>query len=164
MSKLNPLKTKHELTVSIDDIEYPFTFKPLNTKDQKELDAFRISQRANYELYDEKRAEQKELLEIKSLNEEILKDDSFTEKAKILFEQKNIVSKISILEKEIKSLSAVRDELESDIEEYYKRYFDLCVVGAGKIAFEKAINDSGISYSLISNYINEALREAVEKK
>ncbi len=87
MSKLNPLKTKHELAVSIDDIEYPFTFKPLNTKDQKELDAFRISQRANYELYDEKRAEQKELLEIKSLNEEILKDDSFTEKAKILFEQ-----------------------------------------------------------------------------
>lgn len=162
--KLNPLKTKHELVVSIDEVDYKFTFKPLNKKDQKELDAFRDSQTANYELFDEKRAEQRELLEIKSLNEEILKDVSFIEKAKILFEQKSLVSKISTLEKEIKALSAIHTQLEADIEEYYKKYFDLCVVGTGKVAFEKAINDAGISYAVINRYINEALKEAVEKK
>ncbi|WP_418180743.1 hypothetical protein ACNSOL_01350 [Aliarcobacter lanthieri] len=166
MSKdvLNPLKTKHELVIAIDNLEYKITYKPLNKRIQAELDEFIEKQKETYESFDEKRAELKQQLEIKSLNEEIVKDVNLVDKAKIFFEQKEIVKKISILEKEIKDLGNVEKRLEKDLEDYYKKQFELCVVGDGKVAFQKAIDDAGISYSIINAHIGQALKEIIGKK
>lgn len=164
MSKLNPLKTKHDITVYVDDKPYPIIYKALNKKIQEELEEFKEKQIASYEKYDEKRAELRELIEIKNLNSEIVKDTNLLDKAKIFFEQKEIVKQVSFLEKEIKELGNIQKQLEQDVEEYYKKQFELCVVGEGKTAFQKAIDEAGISYSIVNIHINEALKESVEKK
>lgn len=162
--KLNPLRTKHELSVFIDDVEHKFTYTAVNKQIQETLEKFKEEQKLSYENFDNKRAELKGLYETKSLNEEILKESSLLERAKILFEQKNLVSKISTLEKEIRESGNIQNQLENDIEEYFKRKFELCVVGDGKVSFQKAIDDAGISYTVIDAYISESLRNSVEKK
>lgn len=162
--KLNPLRTKHELSVFIDDVEYKFTYTAVNKQIQQTLEKFKEEQKQAYENVDNKRAELKDLYETKSLNEEILKDSSFLERVKILIEQKTLISKISTLEKEIRELGNLQNQLENDLEEYFKRKFELCVVGDGKVSFQKAIDDAGISYAVIDAYINESLRNSVEKK
>ncbi|OCL85745.1 hypothetical protein AAX26_01812 [Aliarcobacter thereius] len=164
MSKLNPLKTKHDLELEIDGVLYKFTYKSLNKHIQQELDEFKNKNTLKYELIDEKRAELKELKELKALNAEIIKDTNLLDKAKIFFEQKELVKKINILEKELKTIEKDYEKIDEVVEEYYKKQFDLCVVGTGKVALVKAIEDAGISYAIATVYITEALKVAVEKK
>ncbi|WP_026804682.1 hypothetical protein [Aliarcobacter lanthieri] len=164
MSKLNPLRTKHDLSLMIDDITYKFTYKSVNKQTQIELDNFKNENSLTYETIDSKRAELKDLKEIKALNEEIVKDTNLIDKAKIFFEQKELVKKISALEEELKNIDKDIKDIDAVVEEYYKKQFELCVIGDGKIDFQKAIEDAGISYAVINIYIQEALKEAVEKK
>ncbi|MFY4765187.1 hypothetical protein ACOTWG_10810, partial [Aliarcobacter butzleri] len=69
--KLNPLRTKHELSVFIDDVEHKFTYTAVNKQIQEALEEFKEEQKLSYENFDNKRAELKGLYETKSLNEEI---------------------------------------------------------------------------------------------
>lgn len=163
-NKLNPLRTKHETSLEIDDIAYKFTYKALNKEIQADLDNFKNENITKYETVDEKRFELKQLKEIKTLNEEIVKDTTFLDKAKIFFEQKELVKKISTLEKEIKNLEKDLKNIDDVLEEYHKKQFDLCVTGEGKVPLQKAIEDAGISYIVANIHIAEALKEAVEKK
>jgi len=161
---LNPLRTKHELSLVIDDVEYKFTYKSVNKKMQQQLDNLRKENISKFEIIDEKRAELNQLKELKALNDEITKDISLIERTKKLLEQKDLVKKIYALEKELKALEDNTISIDEAIEEIYKRYFDLCVVGDGKVVLEKAIEDLGISYTLINKYIDVALKKAIEKK
>ncbi|RBQ28416.1 hypothetical protein [Aliarcobacter vitoriensis] len=163
-NKLNPLKTKHDLTLVIDDVSYKFTYKPVNIQTQSELDDFKNKNSLEYEKIDEKRAELKDLKEMKALNEEIVKDVNLIDKAKIFFEQKELLKKISALEKELKELEKDIKNIDDVVEEYYQKQFELCVIGDGKVALQNAIEDAGISYAVINVYLQEALKEAVEKK
>ena len=42
--------------------------------------------------------------------------------------------------------------------------FDECISGADKVKFQKAIEDAGLSYSLVNIHVHEAVRVAQEKK
>ena len=110
-----------------------------------------------YQNVDEKRLELKEALEYKKLNEEILKDVDLKNRSSILLEQKELVKNIFILEKELESINDA-------IEDYSKKQFELTVTGESKVELVKAIENAGISYSVINNYIVNALQEAIEKK
>lgn len=158
------LRTKYDLEVQIDDTVYKFIFKPVNKKIEEELNLLRNESVKNFEATDEKRAELRDLKELKILNEEILKDENYTSKASVYKEQKELILKISNLEKELKSLGDDREKVTKSLEEYYKKAFDLCVVGEGKVAFQKIIEDTGISYLVVNEHINKALNKAIEKK
>ena len=164
MSKLNPLKTKHDLQIVIDDKPYNITYKAMNKHIMAELDEYRNTSSLKYQCVDSKRLELKEALEYKKLNEEILKDVDLKNRSSILLEQKELVKNIFILEKEIKEFEKELESINDAIEDYSKKQFELTVTGEGKIELEKAIENAGISYSVINNYIVNALQEAIEKK
>ncbi|MDX4061723.1 hypothetical protein Q6A90_05015 [Aliarcobacter skirrowii] len=164
MSKLNPLKTKHDLQIVIDDKPYNITYKAMNKHIMAELDEYRNTSSLKYQNVDEKRLELKEALEYKKLNEEILKDVDLKNRSSILLEQKELVKNIFILEKEIKEFEKELESINDAIEDYSKKQFELTVTGEGKVELVKAIENAGISYSVINNYIVNALQEAIEKK
>ena len=47
---------------------------------------------------------------------------------------------------------------------YYKKFFEESISGKDKVKFQKAVDDAGISYTIIRAYILEAVEESVEKK
>lgn len=168
--KLNPLKTKHDIEMQIDDIFFKVTFKPVNKHIQEKLNRTRELNKEQYETIDAKRFELKEFKDFKSVNDEILSTfgtdggiDS-KEKTAILLENKDYIKKISSLEKEIRELDKDLEDVNILIEDYYKQMFEECIFGEDKVKFQKAIDDAGLSYSLVNIHINESVRAAQEKK
>ena len=89
MSKLSPLKTKHDIEVDLDGVVYKLTFSPLNKHTQEKLDAFRKDAKEQYVTVDSKNAELKEYKEIKAVNESLLQ--TFGEAGGIALEQKTAI-------------------------------------------------------------------------
>ena len=168
--KLNPLRTKFDLTIEVDGSEYKLTFKPVNKIIQEKLDKNRNESKAQYETVDDKRNQLKEIKELKAVNDEILKTHgeiggiSTEQKTEILLENRKYISKISSLEKLIAKKEKEVLDINSAIENYYKQMFDECVSGEDRVKLQKLIEDEGIAYSVISVYLNEAVREIQEKK
>lgn len=168
--KLNPLRTKFDISVEVDGDEYKLVFKPVNKIIQEKLNSGRDETKAQYEDVDNKKAALKEIKELKAVNDEILKTHGekggigTEQKTEILLENKKYVSEISSLEKEIAKLEKEVLDINSAIEIYYKQMFDECVSGEDKVKLQKTIEDSGIAYSVIIVYLNEAMREIQEKK
>ena len=170
MSKLNPLKTKHDIEVDLDGVVYKLTFSPLNKHTQEKLDAFRKDAKEQYVTVDSKNAELKEYKEIKAVNENLLQTFgeaggiALEQKTAILIENKEYVKKINSLEKEIEILKKDLEDINVSVENYYKKFFEESISGKDKVKFQKAVDDAGISYSIIRAYILEAVEESVEKK
>lgn len=168
--KLNPLRTKFDIEIEVDGIVYKIVFKPVNKVIQEKLNLSKDQTRSQYEDVDNKRAELKEIKDLKAVNDEILKTHGETggisteQKTSILLENKDYVLRISLLEKEIKKIDNEVLDVNSAIENYYKEMFEECVSGEDRVKLQKTIEDNGISYSVIIVYINEALRESQEKK
>ena len=168
--KLNPLRTKFELSIDIDGTEYKLTFKPVNKIIQEKLDKKRNESKAQYETVDDKRNELKEIKEQKAVNDDLLKTHgeiggiSTEQKTSILLENKGYIKSISSLEKEIISLEKDVLDVNSAVEQYYKEMFEECVAGDDRIKLQKTIEENGLSYSVVIIYINESLRLSQEKK
>lgn len=168
--KLNPLRTKFEISIEIDGTEYKLVFKPVNKVIQEKLNSGRQETKAQYEDVDNKRAELKEKKELKAVNDEILKTHgekggiTTEQKTETLLENRAYISEISALEKEIARLEKEVLDINSAVEVYYKQMFDECVSGEDKIKLQKIIENEGIAYSVISVYLNDAARIAQEKK
>jgi seryl-tRNA synthetase len=176
-NKLNPLKTSFEVEVAVDGVNHKLVFKPVNKIIQEKLNSNRNQSKAQYEDVDSKRAELKEIKELKAINDEILttyigsgadkenKDGiSLKQRTTILMENKDFITKISSLEKEIKKLQEEVLDVNSAIENFYKQMFEECVSGEDRVKLQKTIEENGISYNVIITYIDEAMREAQEKK
>ena len=168
--KLNPLKTKFELSIEIDSVEYKLTFKPVNKIIQEKLDKNRKESKAQYETVDDKRNQLKETKELKAVNDDLLKTHGeiggigTEQKTEILLENKKYVSDISSLEKDIKTLEKEVLDINSAVEQYHKEMFNECVSGEDIVKLKNTIEENGLSYSVIIVYINEALRLSQEKK
>ena len=173
-NKLNPLKTKHDIDMELDGLPYKLIFKPVNKHIQEKLNSVKNENKKEYEESDSKRFELKGYLNLKSLNDELLSTFTVDENVKggitleqktaILLENKEYISKISDLEKEIKELDNDLEDVNVLVEAYYKQMFEECVSGEDKVKFQKAIDDAGLSYSLVNIYLNEAVRATQEKK
>lgn len=172
--KLNPLKTKHDIDMELDGTPYKLIFKPVNKHIQEKLNSARDANKKQYEESDSKRFELQGYLNLKALNDELLATFTVDENVKggitleqktaTLLENKGLVEKISTLEKEIKELDKDLEDVNIVVESYYKQKFEECVSGEDKVKFQKAIDDAGLSYSLVDIYLNEAVRAAQEKK
>lgn len=172
--KLNPLKTKHDIEIELDEVPYKLTFRPVNKQVQEKLNAGRDASKEQYEIIDSKRFELQEYKNLKALNDELLTtfnpDDKksggidLEARIKLLLENKDYVKKISSLEKDIRELDKDLQDINIIVEDYYKQMFDECISGDDKIKFQKAIDDAGLSYSIVHIYINESVRVAQEKK
>lgn len=158
------LRTKFNLEIKIDETNYEFVFSPINKTIEKELNSLQKESLKAFEKSDELKAEIIDLKEMKSLNDEILKDENYKNKSKIYDEQKELITNIRVKEKELKELGDDRERVAKSIEEYYKKAFELCVNGEGKVALEKAVEENGISYGALHSTISQALAKAMEKK
>ncbi len=168
--KLNPLRTKHDIDMELDDVIYKVTYKPVNKHIQEKLNTTREANKEQYEEIDSKRFELKGYLNLKALNDDLISTFgteggiSLKDKTEILLENKDYIQKISSLEKEIKKLDKALEDVNEAIEKYYKQMFEECISGEDKVKFQKAIDDAGLSYSLINIHVHEAVRVAQEKK
>ena len=163
-SKLNPLRTKHNIEITIDDTPFKLVFKPVNKHIQEKLDALKDKNVEQYENLDSKRAELKEIKDLKAVNDELLKVEKLENRAEILFENKSYISQISSLEKDIKNIDKTLEDVNTAVETYYKTAFEECITGEDKVKFQNAIDEAGISYIVVNSYISEAVRESQEKK
>ena len=163
-NKLTPLKTKHDIEITIDAASYKLVFKPINKHVQEKLDSFKDKSVERYEDIDSKRTNLKEMKELKPVNDELLKIDDLNNKAEILMENKKYIIGISSLEKEIRDINKTLEDVNTAIETYYKTVFDECISGEDKIKFQNTIEEMGISYAVINTYVNEAVRVSAEKK
>ena len=168
--KLNPLRTKHEIEVELDSTPYKLTFKPVNKHILEKLDSVKNTNKEQYETSDAKRLELKETRDLKIVNDELLSTFgsdggiALSVKTSLLLENKAWVKQISSLEKEIKELDKDLQDVNIAVEDYYKQMFNECVSGEDRVKFQKAIDDAGISYSVVNIYLSEAVRTAQEKK
>ncbi|PZP12164.1 MAG: hypothetical protein DI602_10110 [Aliarcobacter butzleri] len=168
--KLNPLKTKHDIEVELDDVSYKLVFKPINKHTQEKLDKTKNESKEQYETVDSKKVELKEYKDLKSVNDDLLKTFgavggiTLEQKTSILIENKEYVIKISSLEKQIRNIEKDLTDVNVAVENYYKQFFEESIEGTDKVKFQKAIDDAGISYAVINVYIIEALKESQEKK
>ena len=64
----------------------------------------------------------------------------------------------------IKNLDKDLKDVNVSVENYYKEMLESCITGEDKIKFFKAVDDAGISYTLVNAYVTEAVRAAQEKK
>ena len=169
-NKLNPLKTKHDIDMELDEVIYKVTFKPVNKHIQEKLNATREKNKEQYEEIDSKRFELKEYLNLKALNDDLVSTFGteggilLKDKTAILLENKEYIQKIASLEKDIKTLDKDLQDVNEAIENYYKEMFEECISGEDKVKFQKAIEDAGLSYSLVNIHVHEAVRVAQEKK
>ncbi len=168
--KLNPLRTKFEISIEIDGTEYKLVFKPVNKVIQEKLNLGREATRAQYEVIDNKKVELTEIKELKAINDGLLETYGEEyginpkEKTAILIENKKYVPKISSLTKDIKELEKDVSDVNTSIEAYYKQMFDECISGEDKIKLQNTIENEGFAYSVINVYLNNAARIAQEKK
>lgn len=169
-TKLNPLRTSFPIELQIDDITYKLNFKPVNKQIKEKLDGLLNENKEQHEESDSKRAELKEYISFKTLNEELLSTYSesdgidLKQKRALLLENKNYLEKIATLEKELKKLERNLEDVNVAVETYYKEMLDSCISGEQKVSFFNLIDESGLSYALVNIYVNQAVRDAQEKK
>lgn len=168
--KLNPLKTKYEIELELDSIPYELTYKPVNKHILEKLNAAKDTNKEKYEINDAQRSKLKEIKDLKAVNDELLSTYgldggiSLKEKTTLLQENKTWVREISSLTKELNELDKDLLDVNIAVEDYYKQMFDECVSGKDRVKFQKAVDDAGISYSIINVHLGEAVSVAQEKK
>ena len=161
---LNPLRTKFEITIHIDETPYNVVVKAVNKDIQAKLSANLKENASKYEELDSKKYELKELNSLKQVEEQILKEGNVVEKSRVWFSHRDLISKISNLEKELRILEKNARNIHETVEEHYKELFNLCVAGEDKAKLELCINENGLSYETLYLHINELVRVAQEKK
>jgi uncharacterized protein (UPF0335 family) len=172
--KLNPLRTNFDIDFELDKVPYKLTFNLVNKKIKEELDLLLDENKKEFEESDVKRFELKEYLDLKRVNDELLATYTTDEDVKggitleqrtaLLLENKGYIKSINSLEKEIKNLDKDLKDVNASLEDYYKKMLESCVSGEDKVKFFKAVDEAGISYTLVNVHINAAVRVAQEKK
>lgn len=171
-NKLNPLRTKFDFDLELDEVPYKLTFNLVNKTIKEKLDLLLDANKKEFEESDGKRFELKEYLDLKRVNDELLATYTtdvkggitLEQRTSLLLENKGYVKSINSLEKEIKNLDKDLKDVNVSVENYYKEMLKLCITGEDKMKFFKAVDDAGISYSLVNAYVTEAVRAAQEKK
>ena len=146
----------------------------LNKQIKEKLDSLLEKNKKEFEESDSKRFKLKEYLDLKRVNDELLATYTTDEDLKggitleqrtaLLLENKEYIKSINSLEKEIKNLDKDLKDVNVSVENYYKEMLESCITGEDKIKFFKAVDDAGISYTLVNAYVTEAVRAAQEKK
>jgi len=134
------------------------------TKEQKELIGEKIRVEQNKVLtYRAIKTEFVELTDALETNKALLENDdsmSIADRVKILWEQKNLL-------REIKSKRPKLEEKAKEplhYEEIAKDHFEMLVLGEGKNALVKELDDAKESYEKIINIILETVEKEKEKK
>lgn len=172
--KLNPLRTNFDIDLELDKVPYKLTFKLVNKQIKEKLDSLLEENKKEFEESDSKRFELKEYFDLRRVNDELLTTYTTDEDVKggitleqrtaLLIENKEHITTINSLEKEIKILDKDLKDVNVNVENYYKEMLESCVTGEDKVKFFKAVDEAGISYTLVNVHINEAVRAAQEKK
>lgn len=158
------IKTKHNISIEIDDIAYKVTVSEM-TKDIKEKLENSSKQRAlEFEEIDNLNFALAEMEEEYKINESILKEGTVSDKSKVWFEQKALNKKIFELRKKINESKKTTQTLHVSIEKYFEEAFDLCVKGENAVTLKNKIDEVGLSYSVIFDNIKKLIARSLEKK
>ncbi len=158
------IKTKHDITIGIDDKDYEVTVKEITSDIKAKLNESLSVRGAKFEAVDDKRFELAELENSYEINKTILADGSIVDKAKVWFEQKELNQKIFALKKELNKLNTSVADIDSELEQYHKEVFDMCVSGKHALSLKQKIDELGLSYTLVYQNIKQAVQKAYEKK
>ena len=158
------LYSQHKIELGIDGVMHEITINQLSANDKKRLKDFRNLGETKFTEFDNLNNKRFALQSDFSLNEQILKEGSFTDKIKLLFEQKSISKEIRELDKKIKDTHKSTEDLSIELEAYYKEMFNLSVSGPGLLALEKDIEEKGFTYKQVFETMTVLVAKAMEKK
>ncbi len=160
------IKTKHDVTIEIDDKSFKITVQDLNKEMKVKLDESRKEKASQFEAIDDKNFALAEMQEEHSLNAQLLEADSLDEmkKVEVIFEQKELNKKITNCKKEIQDLQLKTQTMNEALESHFEEAFDLCVKGENATSLKKKIDETGISYAVVFQEIKKLIAGSVEKK
>lgn len=158
------LYSQHVIELGIDETYHKITIKQLSLSDKNRLKELRVKGEKRFAKYDDLKDRRTQVLNEFLLNEKIIDESGFTDKLKLLLEQKRLSKELNKIDEELKESNNASDEIKEELESYYKEMFDLCVVGEGKASLIKEIETKGFTYKEVFETMIVLVAKAMEKK
>jgi len=151
-----------KITVELGEKEFSVEVRELEHEEKKGIAQKLRSEQEKVESYESAKASLRDLSEQYDVNKELLlsADMPLTEKVKMLWEQKTLMSHIKALR------PSVEQKAKEPVffEEIAKEQFGLMMSGTGKDGLMKEMENSGKTYREILGIILQKVQEAKEKK
>lgn len=158
------IKTKYDVTIAIDEREFNVVLSEPKKQDKEELKALSESRLETFKMRDALSAKLAEKTEEYELNKQLLKEVGLVDKAKLLWEQKELNRELHTLRKEINDLDAGSASIDEALESLFKKRFDLLVSGADKEALKSVVETHGVAYRELFVELGKLVAEVQEKK
>jgi len=158
------IKTKYDVTIAIDEREFNVVLSEPKKQDKEELKALSESRLETFKLRDALSAKLAEKTEEYELNKQLLKEVGLVDKAKLLWEQKELNRELHTLRKELGDLDAGSASIDEALESLFKKRFDLLVSGADKEALKSVVETHGVAYRELFVELGKLVAEEREKK
>lgn len=158
------IKTKYDVAIMIDEREFNVVLCEPKKQDKEELKALSESRLESFKMRDALSAKIAEKTEEYELNKQLLKEVGLVDKAKLLWEQKELNRELHTLRKEISDLDAGSASIDEALESLFKKRFDLLVSGADKEALKSVVETHGVAYKELFLELGKLVAEAKEKK
>lgn len=158
------IKTKYDVKIAIDEREFNVVLSEPTKRDKEELKALSESRLGTFKARDALSAKLAEKSEEYELNKQLLKEVGLVDKAKLLWEQKELNRELHTLRKEIGDLDAGSASIDEALELLFKKRFDLLVGGADKDALKSTVEMHGVAYRELFLELGKLVVEAKEKK
>ncbi|MGE4510643.1 MAG: hypothetical protein AB7D43_06050 [Sulfurimonadaceae bacterium] len=158
------IKTKYDVAIMIDEREFNVVLSEPKKQDKEELKALSESRLESFKMRDALSAKLAEKTEEYELNKQLLKESGIVDKAKLLWEQKELNRELHTLRKEINDLDAGSASIDEALESLFKKRFDLLVSGADKEALKSVVETHGVAYKELFVELGKLVAGAQEKK
>ena len=162
--KKHELKSKYDLPIEVDGIEYNITVTNANKAQTQELEEVVEKNRGLYTQRDSIQAELTESEEEFEINKHILAHGTVFNKVEVMFEQKALNKKIFKLKKELALLDKDLISINEALENVFKKRFELLVMGEDKATLSKELESKSIPYQMLFESIEKLIKAAAEKK
>jgi len=158
------IKTKYDVTIAIDEREFNVVLSEPKKEDKEALKALSESRFESFKMRDALSAKISEKTEEYELNKQLLKEVGLVDKAKLLWEQKELNRELHTLRKELSDLDTQSTSIDEELEEIFKKRFDLIVSGTDKETLKNMVEIHGVAYRDLFTELGKLVAKAQEKK
>lgn len=160
------ISTQFKINFTIDDESFDLIIKEPNFKERKELEILATTEKERLENFakigkekDKISIEINELEQIIEANKEIIKIGDFSDKIKLLIENKNLIKKLKELKTELLKFNDFNfNDFNSGFENVLKTKAEMLITGSDKVRFFEILSQKGVSFKLLWEKIGETNR------